>query len=124
MVWVSQLALAVSGTIACTYLYNSQLKALFIGPLLMGLCRVLNGFIGASIVANPFMYEYTQMLSPVLALVFVHVVLLTWIARFETHKRIPSIVKWFVVLHVFVGCVPPLLVLVFEPYLTMGWSSS
>ena len=115
---------AVVATISLTYLYNSPLKALFIGPLLMGLCRVANGLIGASIVADPFRPDYAHLLMPVLSLTFAHVVLLTWIARFETHKRIPAVVKWFFVMQVLVCCLPPLLVIVFKAQLSLTWSAA
>ena len=81
--------LCVAGTIAATYFYNQVFKTHVIAPLIMGLCRLGNFWIGASLILTlyPELLDQTEkiLLTPTLISMgtLAYVASLTALSRFE-----------------------------------------
>ncbi|MEE2757004.1 MAG: UbiA family prenyltransferase [Myxococcota bacterium] len=100
-------AFVVFGTILLTYLYNSPIKQTLFGPILMAGCRFGNFLIGFTLTLT--FDNALDTLSVIIVypcLVFAHVLLLTWIARHESHGPITGIVKVLIGLQCLVGFGP------------------
>lgn len=83
--------------VAAIFLYNFVLKGTFLGPVSMGLCRVLN-LLGAIALSLPSLGSFAQLPAAVygaLVSLGLYVALVTWLARDEVQGNSTRRVKVF-----------------------------
>ncbi|HLU69262.1 MAG TPA: UbiA family prenyltransferase [Fibrobacteria bacterium] len=99
--WLANPVAAQVGALLITaiFLYNFVLKGTFLGPVSMGLCRVLN-LAGAIALSLPSLAAFARLPAAaygVLASLGLYVLLVTWLARDEVQGNSVSRVKIFMV---------------------------
>ena len=78
---VSMVSLSCAvGVCALTYLYNGVTKSSMLGPLVMGLCRGANLYLGLSLLSDFGWSHHAWLMG---GIIVVYVMCITWVSRYE-----------------------------------------